>query len=144
MEAMATAAGVRFTETGCGTDYLSTDKHQHRRIPRNADDHSSWCVARSEEAEAFCRSYNGGGHADRHGNLWYLERVGERLRTLGTADEKVALFQAPSVEFGDWHGHPRGHRGRDDYPDGPMLRQLKDSGVITNVEYRRVRNGDIP
>jgi hypothetical protein len=143
MKSVPTSLGTRFTETSCGLDYLSTDKHRHGNVPTHPGQHSSWCISRNDEADSFCQSVNA-GHADATGDLWYAERVGNRLRRLGTADEKLALFQAPSNECDPWHGHPRGHRGRADYPSAVLLRALKDAGVITNVEYRRVRNGDIP
>jgi hypothetical protein len=144
MKATPMPLGVRFSETGCGFDYLSTNKHQHGQLPKGPIDHSSWCIEREEEASAFCRSVLGAGREDQQGNYWYTERDGNKLRRLGTADEKLALFQAPSNEIDGWHGHPRGHRGRSDYPDTQILRELKDAGVINNVEYRRVIAGEIP
>lgn len=144
MKATPTGSGVRFTETGCEFDYLSTDKHQHGQVPTSAEDASSWCLSRPDEADTFCRTVQGHGRIDEHGNFWYSERIDNRLRRLGTADEKLALFQAPSNEFNDWHGHPRGHRGRNDYPCASVLRELKEAGLLTNVEYGRMRRGDIP
>lgn len=136
--------GMRFTELPCRIDYLSTDKHQHGRVAISKADHSSWCIAREAEAAAFCGASRGAGCRDGNGNVWYAERDGTRLVVLGTADEKLALFQEPSNEFDDWHGHPRGHRGRDDYPDPATLRGLKDAGIINNVEYGRMVGGNIP
>jgi hypothetical protein len=144
MKATPVDGGVRFTELGCKIDYLSTDKHQHGGVATKKTDHSSWCIPRPTEAAAFNGALAGAGHEDAEGNVWFAERVGTRLAALGTADEKIALFQDPSNEFDDWHGHPRGHRGRDDYPDTDTLRELKNSGMITNVEYSRMVKGDIP
>jgi hypothetical protein len=144
MKATPVTGGVRFTELPCRIDYFSTDKHQHGRVAASKAEDSSWCIARDAEAEAFCGAARGAGCRDQNGNVWYAERHGTRLVALGTADEKLALFQEPSNEFDDWHGHPRGHRGREDYPDSATLRSLKEAGIITNVEYSRMVGGNIP
>lgn len=144
MKSSPVTGGLRFTDMLCGIDYLSTDKHQHGRVAKSNKDDSSWCLQRAEEAETFCRAVLGAGRKDQNGNIWYAERQGARLVVLGTADEKIALFQGPSNEFDEWHGHPRGHRGRDDYPDTATLRTLKDAGIINNVEYGRMIGGNIP
>lgn len=144
VKSVAVESGIRFTELECELDYLSTDKHRHGGTPQGKADHSSWSIERPAEAQAFSAAAVGAGVSDNQGNLWYAERSQNRLRVFGTADEKVALFQQPSGGQGDWHGHPRGHRGREDYPDTATLRRLKDAGAISNVEYGRMISGSIP
>ncbi len=144
MKSEVTADGVLFTGTECEIDYLSTHKHQHGRIPRGPHDDSSWCISRQDEALSFCACMDRAGRTDESGDCWYVERDDRSLRVLGTAGEKLALFQRPSNEFEAWHGHPRGHRGQKDYPPVAVLRGLKDGGAITNVEYARMIQGDIP
>lgn len=132
-----------FDALPCGLPYLSTAKHQHGQVPRSRSDASSWNVDPATEADFFDEEVRSRPSIPAE-NVWLVRRSGDRLQPLGTADEKIALVQAPSDEDGYWHGHPRGHRGAVDYPAPPELRKLKDDGTITKVEFTRMRRGDIP
>lgn len=138
-----TPDGLLFTVPG-QEDYLSTDKHQHGGVPTTDEDDSSWALSRDDEHDFFRWSVVN-GQLDTEQNLWSLRRdVHDRLARLGTAEEVVALFQVRANDEDVWHGHPRGHRGTDDYPTISLLRLWKNARQIRPTEYKRMVDGKIP